>query len=470
MAIDEPAPEPSRLDRFFQVSERGSNVRVEVLGGVTTFATMAYIIVVNPAILEQAGIPAGPCTVATILTAVFGTLLMALYANRPLAVAPYMGENAFIALGLTGLAVAVTPQMRLGTVFVGGVAFLILTLLKLRTWLANSISLSMKHSFGVGIGLFLMFLGMYKTGIVTSFVTGMPAKEFLLPDGQLLTAPAVPVKLGQFADPKVQLAIAGFLLITILMIRKVRGAILIGIAATALGGCLLGVGKIPEGVFALPFTGKYDLSQIAFTLDVRGVLNLTFLPVLLTLFLVSFLDTLGTLIGVAAAGDMLDEHGNLPQVERPMLVDALSSIFSALVGTSTSGAFIESAAGVREGARTGLASLVTAGLFALTLFIIPLLEPLQQLEYAYGPALIAVGVLMFGSVTKIDFNDWTESVPCLAAIALMLFSFNIGNGLTAGLILHPVMKIGAGRWREVTAGGLVLAALCLVYYVFGLPH
>jgi AGZA family xanthine/uracil permease-like MFS transporter len=465
VASDEPAPEPSRLDRFFRVSERGSNVRVEVLGGVTTFATMAYIIVVNPAILEHAGIPAGPCTVATILTAVFGTLLMALYANRPLAVAPYMGENAFIAFGLMGLAVAVTPQQRLGTV-----AFLILTLLKLRTWLANSISLSMKHSFGVGIGLFLMFLGMYKTGIVTSFVTGMPYQALLVPDGQLLRTPDVPVKIGHFGDPKVQLAIGGFVLITILMIRKVRGAILIGIAATAIGGYVLGVGKAPEGVFALPFTGKYDLSQIAFTLDVQGVLNLTFLPVLLTLFLVSFLDTLGTLIGVAAAGDMLDEHGNLPEVERPMLIDALSSIFSALVGTSTSGAYIESAAGVREGARTGLASLVTAGLFALTLFIIPLLEPLQQLDYAYGPALIAVGVLMFGSVTKIDFNDWTELVPCLAAIALMLFSFNIGNGLTAGLILHPIMKIGVGRWGEVTGGGLVLAALCLVYYVFGLPH
>ncbi len=471
MASDEPAPEPSRLDRFFRVSERGSSVRVEALGGITTFATMAYIIVVNPAILEKAGIPAGPCTVATILTAVFGTLLMALYANRPLAVAPYIGENAFIAFGLMGLAVAVTPQQRLGTVFVGGVAFLILTLLKLRTWLANSISLSMKHSFGVGIGLFLMFLGMYKTGIVTSFVTGTSYQPLLLvPDGQLLRAPDVPVKIGHFGDPKVQMAIGGFVLITILMIRKVRGAILIGIAATAIGGYVLGVGKKPEAVFALPFTGKYDLSQIAFTLDIRGVLNLTFLPVLLTLFLVSFLDTLGTLIGVAAAGDMLDEHGNLPEVERPMLVDALSSIFSALVGTSTSGAYIESAAGVREGARTGLASLVTAGLFAMTLFIIPLLEPLQQLDYAYGPALIAVGVLMFGSVTKIDFNDWTELVPALATIALMLFSFNIGNGLTAGLILHPVMKLGTGRWRDVTGGGLVLAALCLVYYVFGLPH
>jgi len=408
--------------------------------------------------------------VATILAVVFGTLLMALYANRPLAVAPYMGENAFIAFGLVGLAVTVTPQMRLGTVFVSGVGFLLLTLTGLRGWLANSISPSMKHSFGVGIGLFLMFIGLYQTGIVTSFADGLPYQALLAPDGKLLQAPPVPVKIGHIGEPRVLLAIGGFVLIVVLMIWRVRGAILIGIVTTALAGYLVGVGKAPEGVFALPFTGKYDLSEIAFTLDITGVLQLTFLPVLLTLFLISFLDTLGTLIAVGDAGNMLDEQGNFPEIEKPMLVDALSCIFSALVGTSTSGAFIESAAGVREGARTGLASLVTAALFALCLFVIPLVEPLQELQYAYGPALIAVGVLMIGAVTKIDFTDMTEVVPALATIALMLFSFNIGNGLTAGLLLYPILKVAAGRWSELNGGAVVLGLLCLVYYAFGVPH
>jgi AGZA family xanthine/uracil permease-like MFS transporter len=221
---------------------------------------------------------------------------------------------------------------------------------------------------------------------------------------------------------------------------------------------------------ALPFTGNYSLAPLAFHLDIPGVLRLSFLPVLLTLFLMSFLDTLGTLVGVGAAGGMLDEQGDFPQMERPMIVDALSCIFSALVGSSTSGAFIESAAGVREGARTGLAAATTAVLFAVSLFFIPLVEPLQGLSYAYGPALIAVGVLMLGAVTRIDFNDFTEAIPAFATIVMIVFTYNIGNGLTAGLILYPVIKVLAGRWREVKAGSVVLGAACLVYYVFGLPH
>src|SRR3954471_10043859 len=379
------------LERFFRIRERGSTLRTEVVGGVTTFATMAYIIVVNPAILQFAGIPVGPSTVATILTAVVGCLLMGLYANRPLAVAPYMGENAFIAFGLTALGIG--WQLRLGAVFVSGLVFLVITLLRLRSWLADSISSSMKHSFAVGIGLFLAFLGLYQTGIVTS------------------SEPPVPVKLGNLRDTRALLAVFGFVLTTALLCWRVKGAILLGIVGTATTGYLAGVGEAPAGVVALPFTGDYDLSPIAFQLDIVGTLRLSFLPILLTLFLMSFLDTLGTLVGVGAAGQMLDERGNFPQLERPMLVDACSCVFSALVGSSTSGAYIESAAGVREGARTGLAAVTTALLFAVSLFFIPLVQPLQKLDYAYGPALIAVGVLMFGSVRKIDWDDWTEAVP-----------------------------------------------------------
>lgn len=447
-----PPSKPSFLDRWFLLSERGTNVRTEILGGATTFAAMAYIIVVNPAILEAAGIPRGPSTVATILAAVFGTLLMALYANRPLAVAPYMGENAFIAFSLGQLAVDVTPQMRLATVFISGIIFLIITVAGLRAWLAASISPSMKYSFAVGIGLFLAFIGL---STATRIV---------------VAGEGVPVAITKEWDTKVVLAIAGFVVIAILLCWRVRGAILLGIVATAVAGYILGVGQKPEGSVDVPWSAEYDLSPIAFNLDIPGVLRLSFLPILITLVLVSFLDTLGTLTGVGAAGNMLDEHGNFPQIERPMIVDALACIFSALVGTSTSGAFIESAAGVREGARTGLAALTTALLFAVCLFFIPLVTPLQQLGYAYGPALIAVGLLMIGAAARIDFEDMTEAVPAFATIAMMVFSFNVANGVTAGLILYPLLKAVTGRWQELSAGSIVLGLLCLSYYVFGLPH
>jgi AGZA family xanthine/uracil permease-like MFS transporter len=456
----------SFLERWFRLQAHGTTVKTELLGGATTFLTMAYIIVVNPAILERAGIPIEPSTVATILAAVFGCLFMGLYANRPLAVAPYMGENAFIAFGLIGMGIG--WQLRLGAVFVSGLAFALLSLLRLRSWLANSISPSMKHSFAVGIGLFLMLIGLYETGIVTSFVTGAdPAHLPRDPQGHL-QPPAAPLKIGALQEPRVLLAVGGFVLTMALLLWGVRGAILIGIVLTAAAGFVAGEGRTPEAVFAAPW--DYDLGQIAFQLDIPGVLRLQFLPILLTLFLMSFLDTLGTLVGVGAAGNLLDEHGNFPEMEKPMLVDAGACMFSALVGTSTSGAFIESAAGIREGARTGLAAVTTGMLFALALFIIPLVQPLQGLTYAYGPALVAVGVLMLPAIAKINFHDLTEAVPAVVTVALMLFTYNIANGLTAGLVLYPVFKVATGRFQELNGGAVLLGLMCLAYFLFGLPH
>jgi adenine/guanine/hypoxanthine permease len=456
------------IARFFKVGEKGSTVRTEVLGGVTTFVTMAYIIVVNPAILSFAGIPAGPSTVATILAAAFGSLLMGLYANLPIAVAPYMGENAFIAFGLAAMGIG--WQLRLGAVFVSGLVFALITLLRVRSWLAHSISASLKNSFAAGIGLFLAFIGLYETGIVTSAAAGLSPQALLKGGAALLSAPDVPVKIGNLRSPETLLAIFGFILITALLYRKVRGGILIGIAATAALGYALGMGQAPKALAALPFQGAYNLGAIAFKLDIAGVLRLGFLPILLTLFLMGFLDTLGTLVGVGAAGKMIDEKGHFPNIEKPMMVDAAACVFSALVGTSTSGAYIESATGIREGARTGLAAVTTALLFLASLFFIPLIEPLQNLRYAYGPALIAVGVLMMGAVRSIDFEDMTELVPAFVTITAMIFTYNIANGLTAGLVLYPLFKVITGRARELKAGSVVLGLLGLVYFVFGLPH
>jgi AGZA family xanthine/uracil permease-like MFS transporter len=461
------------VSSFFRLAERGTSIRTEVLGGFTTFATMAYIIVVNPAILAFAGLPIGPSTVATILVAVFGCLLMGLYANRPIAIAPYMGENAFIAFGLAAITIAGAPitwQQRLGAVFVAGLFFVVITFLGIRQWLANAISLSMKHSFAAGIGLFLAFIGLYETGIVTSFAEGVPADVLRVGDTPLLGKPAVPVKIGNLHDTKVLLAVGGFVLTALLLARGWKAALLIGIVVTAIAGSLLGVGASPRAVVALPFTGEYSLAPIAFQLDIAGVLTLSALPILLTLFLMSFFDTLGTLAAVGAAGEMLDENGNFPEPEKPMLADAATCVFASVVGSSTSGAYIESATGIRTGARTGLAAVVTGLLFAMSLFFIPLVQPFQTLAYAYCPALIVVGVMMMGSVRKIDFDDFTEAVPAFATLVMIVFTYNIANGLTAGLILHPVLKVGAGRVREVSAGSVMLALLCLLYYVYGLPH
>ncbi|HNH75034.1 MAG TPA: NCS2 family permease [Candidatus Obscuribacter sp.] len=456
------------MEKFFQLSARGTSVKTEILGGLTTFMTMAYIIVVNPAILAFAGIPVGPSTVATISTAVFGCLLMGFFANRPLAVAPYMGENAFIAFGLAALGIG--WQQRLGAVFISGLLFLAMALFKIRPWLANSISLSMKHSFAAGIGMFLALIGLYETGIVESAVQGMPAQALLMPDGIKLGNPPVPLKIGNLHDIKVLIAVFGTVLTATLLCRKVRGAMLIGIAGSAILGYLLGVGEAPKAIFSLPFTGDYSIAPIFMKMDVRDCLKLTFLPILLTLFLMSFLDTLSTIVGVGANCGMLDKDGNLVEVEKPMIVDALSCMFSAAVGSSTSGAFIESAAGIREGARTGLAAIVTGLLFLASFFFIPLLEPLQHLKYAYGPALICVGLMMLNSVKEIDVEDATEAFPAFATIAMMIFTYSIANGLTAGLVLYALMKLLTGRAGELKGGSIILAFMCLVYFVFGLHH
>lgn len=469
-----PAPDPNAagpgagwLERRFQLTARGSSVRTELVGGATTFATMAYILVVNPAILAFAGLPVGPSTVATAVAAIFGTVLMGIYANRPFAVAPYMGENAFIAFGLAAL--GITLEQRLGAVFLSGILFLAITLLGIRGWLASAISPSLKHCFAIGIGLFLALLGLYETGVVRSFAAGMPAAALAAPDGTLRN-PDVPMKIGDLAAPETLLAIGGFVLIAALLQRRVRGAVLYGIAATAVVGALLGHGSAPHGIVALPFTGDYSLAPIAGRLDVTGMLAPNLLPVLLTLFLMGFLDTLGTLVALGAASGELDAKGDLPDIKRPMVVDAATCIVSGLVGTSTSGAYIESAAGIRDGARTGLASLATGGLFALSLFFLPLVEPLQRMRYAYAPALVAVGILMVGAARHVAWDDLTEVVPGIATVLMIVFTYNIANGVTAGLLLAPVAKTLAGRVREVKPGAWVLAAMSLAYYVWGLPH
>jgi len=405
--------------------------------------TMAYIIVVNPAILAAAGIPKGPSMIATVLAAAFGTLLMGFYARRPFAIAPYMGENAFIAFTVVGV-LGYRWQTALGAVFIGGVLFTLLTLFRLRGWLANAIPASLKYSFAVGIGLFLTFIGLNETGIV------------------VLGVPGAPVKMGNISDPAVLLAIGGFVLMGILMIRKVKGAILIGLIAVTFLAFFLGIAEAPERWVSLPAFAS--LSAIAFKLDIFGALSWGFFAVILTVFIMDFVDTMGTLIGVSVRAGFLDRKGNLPRIERPMLCDALATVFGSLMGTTTTGTYIESAAGVEEGGRSGLTAVVTALLFLVALFFAPFFKAVPS--QAYGPALIIVGLLMLGPMSRINFKDYTEAIPAFTVIILMSFTYNIGVGITGGFVLYPFFKVVAGKARDVHPGLWVLGFLSLLFFIF----
>jgi len=426
---------------YFQFEAHGTNLRREVVAGVTTFVTMAYIVAVNPAILKAAGIPPGPSMVATIAVAIFGTLLMGLYANRPFAIAPYMGENAFIAFTVVQL-LGYPWQAALAAVFFAGVLFVLLTLFRLRQYLVDAVPMGLRYSFAAGIGLFLTLIGLNETGIVRMGNVDAPLRA-----GALTSAPVL-------------VAIFGMLLIVGLMIRKFPGAILVGVVATALAAIAIGVAPRPEAWVSAP----PSLAPIFLQLDFSRLFTWGFFPVVLTIFIMAFVDTMGTLIGVSARAGFLDEQGRLPQMERPMLADALATTFAPLVGTTTAGAYIESATGVAAGGRTGFTAVVVAACFAATLFFSPFVAAIPP--QAYGPALVVVGALMLEPVTKIKFDDFTELVPAFAVIALMSFTYNIGVGITAGFVLYPFAKVVAGRWREVKPGLWVLAALSLLFFVF----
>ena len=429
------------LEAYFRLKELGTTVRQEVIAGATTFATMAYIIIVNPKILEAAGMPFGPSMTATILTAFLGTLLMGVYARRPFAIAPYMGENAFITFTVVKT-MGFSWQQALGAIFVSGAIFAVLTVLNIRTWLVKSIPENLKIGFSVGIGLFLTFIGLNETGIVRVGVAGAP------------------VHVGAFTEPTVLLAVLGFILMGYLMIRGVHAAIFLGIVCVTVLGMVLGKAVPPESVISTP----PSLLPVLGKLDFSGIFTIKAFPVVLTIFVMIFVDTMGTLIGLSMKAGLLDKDGNLPQIEKPMLCDSLATMAGAALGTTTSGAYIESAAGIAAGGRSGLASVVTALLFLSALFFSPLFTAVPP--YAYGPALIIVGMLMLSPMKQLEFGDLTEVIPVFTVIVLMSFTYNIGIGMTAGFVVYPLIKTLAGRVREVPAGLWVLGGMSLLFFVF----
>ncbi|AFN74904.1 xanthine/uracil permease family protein [Melioribacter roseus P3M-2] len=429
------------LKMYFNFEQLRTNYRNEIIGGITTFVTMAYIVIVNPKILEAAGIPFGPSMVATVLTAFFGTFIMGVYAKRPFAIAPYMGENAFIAYTVVKV-LGYSWQTALGAIFISGVLFTILTLTKIRSWLANEIPEALKISFAVGIGLFLTFIGLNDTGIVS------------------LGAPGAPVKVGNLSDVSILLAVLGFIIIAALMIKKVHGAIIIGILSVAIMGFILGEAPLPQKIIDMP----PSIEPIFMKIDWIGALTWGFIAVILVIFITDLIDTLGTLLGLAYKADMLDENGNLPDIEKPMLCDALSTVVASLLGTTTAGVYIESAAGIEAGGRSGFSAVVTALLFLLTLFLSPFFTSVPP--FAYGASLIIVGFLMMSPVKNIDFGNLPEAIPAFVTIVMMCFTYNLGVGMTAGFAVYPITMTLGGKFRQISTGMWVLFAFSLLFYVF----
>jgi AGZA family xanthine/uracil permease-like MFS transporter len=435
-----PPPAPhGLLDRFFGLSVAGTSVSTELRAGLATFLTMAYIMFVNPAILEKAGMDHGAVFVATCLTAAAGSLIMGLYANYPIALAPGMGLNAYFAF-------TVVPeldgnwQLALALVFLSGVLFFALSLSPLRAWLIDAIPMNLKLGIAAGIGLFLALIGLQNAGLIADDPTTL-------------------VTLGDLSKPQALLAAAGFLLIAGLAVRKVPGAIIIGVLAVTLIAVAAGL-EPWHGVAAPP----PSLAPTFLKMDLGNAFQLGLITIVLTLLLVTLLDTAGTLIGVARQAGFLDAEGRLPRLRQALLADSGAAMLGAALGTSTTTAYIESAAGVEEGGRTGLTALIVAALFLLSLFLAPLAETVPL--YATAPALLFVACLMAASLGAIAWDDATEYIPALIIALLMPLSYSIATGIGLGFIAYVALKALAGRFKEINTAVAVIAAAFLLKLIF----
>ena len=409
-----------------------------MLGGLTTFVTMAYIVVVNPQILAQAGMPADGVVFATCLSAAVATLVMGLYANYPIALAPGMSLNAYFTYSVC-MAMHVPWQTALAVVFFSGVLFLILTVTRVREQIVNGMPDGLKHSTAAGIGMFIAFVGMRNAKLIVG-------------------SSATFVGIGSFADKEVQTACLGLALTLVLMARRVPGAILLGIIGTTLVGMFRGISSWPASLVALPHPSSTFLQ-----LDFRGALRLGFLEILFAFLFVDLFDNVGTLVGVCEQAGFVKD-GKIPRVGRVLLADSVGTIFGALTGTSTVTSYIESAAGVAAGARTGLSNVAVAALFLLAMFFSPLAAAIPA--YATAPALILVGVLMSQSIAHVKWQDFTEALPAFITILVTPLAFSIATGLSFGVISYTVVKVAAGKLAEINTLVWILTVLFILRYVY----
>lgn len=422
---------------MFRLAEHGTSVRTEVVAGVTTYLTMAYIVVVNPGILAAAGIDQGAAFVATCIAAAIASCAMGLLANFPIALAPGMGLNAYFAFVVVG-AMGVPWQTALGAVFLSGLLFLAISLLRVREWLINTIPLSLKLGIGAGIGLFLGLIGLRGMGVVSA-------------------SPATLVTLGPLSDLRTALSCAGFLLMAGLAARRVPGAIVIGILAVAAAGLPLGFTQF-GGVFSAP----PSLAPTFLQMDIAGALGLGVITVVLTFFLVDVLDNAGTLIAVTHRAGLMRPDGTVPRLREALVADSGGAMLGAALGTSTITSYIESASGIQAGGRTGLTAVVVGALFALTVFLSPLASSIPG--FATAPALVFVACLMAGALRGVAWDDTTEYLPAVVIAIATPFTFSIATGIGLGFVTYALVKLIAGRAGEVGGAVWLIAAASLLKF------
>jgi AGZA family xanthine/uracil permease-like MFS transporter len=433
------------LERFFDLKGHGTTVRTEVLAGLTTFVTMAYIVVVNPAILGAAGMPVAAVAVATCLASGFGSILMGLLSNYPLALAPGMGLNAYFTYTVVKV-MGLPWQTALGCVFISAVVFLVLTLAGVRRVIVSAVPRPLFAAVAGGIGLFIAFIGLADAGIV-------------IPD------PGTMVKLGSLTAPKPALALLALLLIAILQARGVRGAILLGILVTAAIAWLSGLAHFSPGAYSLS-----DLSAAAFKLDVHQALNwkgsigLSLVEIVFVFLFVDMFDNIGTLVAVTKRAGLIAADGTIPRLNRILLSDSIAMLFGAVAGTSPVTSYVESAAGVAVGGRTGLTSIVVGILFLATLFFAPLVQAIPSA--ATAPALILVGALMMGALAEIDWLEPAEAIPAFLTVVIIPLTYSIANGLAFGITSHAILKLARGQARAGDWLIYVLAAICVARFIY----
>ena len=430
------------LDKFFKITEKKSTLKTEVIAGITTFMTMVYILAVNPSILSAAGMDKDAVFTATALSAVIATLVMALYAKLPFALAPGMGLNAFFAFTVV-LGMGYSWEFALTAVFLEGIVFIILTAFNIRELIVNSIPLNLKHAVSVGIGLFIAFIGLKGTGLIGD-------------------NPATLVSLGSMKNPEVLVGMAGVLIIGVLLAKNIKGAILIGILVSTIVGLIVGVTVIPENFSFVSLPPS--LEPIFFKFDFSQVFSIDMLIVLFTFLFVDMFDTVGTLVGVSSKSGMLDEEGNVPRVKQALFADAIGTFVGAILGTSTVTTYVESAAGVAEGGKTGMTALTVAGMFALALFFAPIFMIIPAA--ATAPALIIVGLFMISPIMKIDLDDFTESIPAFFTIIMMPLTYSIAEGIVFGMLSFVLLKLLTGRYKEIKPIMVIIAILFIIkFYV-----
>lgn len=428
------AERESAVERYFHLSENRTTVRRELLAGLTTFMTMAYIVVVNPQILSQTGMPAEGVVFATCISAALATLVMGLYANYPIALAPGMSLNAYFTYSVC-LGMHVPWRTALGVIFFSGALFIVITLTRVREQIVNGIPECLKHSTAAGIGVFIAFVGMRNAKLVVA-------------------NPATFIGLGNFSDRELQAACFGILLTLVLMVRKINGSILLGILGTTAFGIFRGIAHKPAHFMSLPHPSGTFLQ-----LDLRGAVHLGLWEIIFAFLFVDLFDNIGTLMGVCAQAGFVKD-GKIPGVGRVLLADGVGTVVGALTGTSTVTSYIESAAGVAAGARTGLSNLMVAGLFLVALFFSPLAAAIPA--FATAPALILVGGLMMQSIAEINWPDFSEAFPAFVTVVAMPLTFSIATGLSFGVISYTVVKVAAGKRRDVS---LVLWILTILFVV-----